>query len=66
MTIWYILCSFGTFFPFCTKNNLATLIRPQVTCGFLIPMAVHVELSLTIQPLPWTPLPWVWVKNANG
>jgi hypothetical protein len=29
MTIWYILCSFGTLFPVlvsCTKKNLATLI----------------------------------------
>jgi hypothetical protein len=26
MTIWYILCSFGTFF---TKKNLATLRRSQ-------------------------------------
>jgi hypothetical protein len=29
MTIWYILCSFGTFFPVlvsCTKKNLATLL----------------------------------------
>jgi hypothetical protein len=28
MTIWYILCSFGPFFPVlvsCTKKNLATL-----------------------------------------
>jgi hypothetical protein len=30
MTIWHILCSFGTFFPvlvLCTKKNLATLIK---------------------------------------
>jgi hypothetical protein len=29
VTIWYILCSFGTFFPVlvsCSKKNLATLI----------------------------------------
>jgi hypothetical protein len=29
MTVWYILCSFGTFFPIlvsCTKKNLATLV----------------------------------------
>jgi hypothetical protein len=29
MTIWYILCSFGTLFPVlvsCTKKNLATLV----------------------------------------
>jgi hypothetical protein len=32
MVIWYILCSFGTFFPVlvsCTKKNLATLSRVQ-------------------------------------
>jgi hypothetical protein len=31
MTIWCILCSFGTFFRFlvsCTKKNLATLLEP--------------------------------------
>jgi hypothetical protein len=30
MIIWYILCSFGTFFPVlvsCTKKNLATLVH---------------------------------------
>jgi hypothetical protein len=30
MTIWHIVCSFGTFFPLfvsCTKKNLATLAR---------------------------------------
>jgi hypothetical protein len=32
MTIWYILCSIGTFFPvwvISTKKNLATLLPPQ-------------------------------------
>jgi hypothetical protein len=32
MTIWYILCSFGTFFPVlvpCTKKNLATLATTE-------------------------------------
>jgi hypothetical protein len=30
--IWYVLCSFGTFFPFlvsCTKKNLATLLSAR-------------------------------------
>jgi hypothetical protein len=30
MTIWYILCSFGTFVPvlvYCVKKNLATLVK---------------------------------------
>jgi hypothetical protein len=33
MTIWYIVCSFGTVFPVlvsCTKKNLATLPRPAL------------------------------------
>jgi hypothetical protein len=36
MTIWYILYSFGTFFPvsvLCTKKNLATLITYVDTFG---------------------------------
>jgi hypothetical protein len=40
MTIWYILCSFGTFFPFWhheTKKNLATLVSmcPKLKDGKL-------------------------------
>jgi hypothetical protein len=30
MTMWYVFCSFGNFFPVlvsCTKKNLATLVR---------------------------------------
>jgi hypothetical protein len=36
MTIWYILCSFGTFFPvwvIFTKKNLATLLQAFVLFG---------------------------------
>jgi hypothetical protein len=50
MAIWYILYSFGTFFPVlvsCTKNNLATLqwslhpLRKKISseCRFALPCA---------------------------
>jgi hypothetical protein len=35
MTIWYILCSFGTLFPIlvsCTKKNLASLLWDAGPC----------------------------------
>jgi hypothetical protein len=40
MTIWYILCSFGTFLPVlvsCTKKNLATLL-PTKNLSRIIPI----------------------------
>jgi hypothetical protein len=36
MTIWYVLCSFGTFFLFlvlCAKKNLATLVSNESPVG---------------------------------
>jgi hypothetical protein len=40
MTIWYIFCSFGTFFPVlvsCTKKNLATLVGPKIVAQHFLP-----------------------------
>jgi hypothetical protein len=37
MTIWYMLCSFGTFFPTlvsCAKTNLATLLLMMLPLPF--------------------------------
>jgi hypothetical protein len=38
MTIWYILCSVGSFFLVlvsCTKKNLATLLPSEATLAFI-------------------------------
>jgi hypothetical protein len=46
MAIWYMLCSFGTFFPVwvsCSKKNLATLLPTSVNNGRTL--AIHRNLS---------------------
>jgi hypothetical protein len=49
MTIWYILCSFGTFVPdlvSCTKKNLATLFWSS--CGLVYPLGCCIILQLDL------------------
>jgi hypothetical protein len=58
MTIWYILCSFGTLFPVlvsCTKNNLATLYvctctEKKVSARFLEATVNHLKGSVLHLP----------------
>jgi hypothetical protein len=58
VTILYILCSFGTFFPVlvsCTKNNLATLVRRGKN---LVPAShSRFEAKLASTFLSFLPLP---------
>jgi hypothetical protein len=67
MVIWYILCSFGTFFRVlvtCTEKNLATLSRESFSAAISLPTETNSKKSVGCQ--------WVSVahfkkqKNERG